>query len=122
MFTARVATKGQRAFARHDIPEESTGIVVCLVASQFGYALKAYHLRHLRVGVHVVQTVATLRQRGQQPAVRETLGCVEVLSLTRHRVSIGQHLVHAAMLGVEGMFHLCVRELCRQVDGPVAEA
>ena len=69
MLAAAVATEGERALTSDDVPEESAGIVVGLVAAQFGYALKSHHLGHLRVGVHVVQAVEALRHRREQPAV-----------------------------------------------------
>ena len=100
MFAARVAAESQRALSRHDVPEVGTGGVVSLVATQFGNALKTDDLRHLRVGMHVVQAVAALHQRRQQPSVRETLGSIQVFLFARHGVCIGQHLVHAAMLRV----------------------
>ena len=85
-----VATKGQRPFTSDDVPEETGGFVVRLgirratdslpvlgnstglegiKVGQLGYTLKAHYLGHLRVGVHVVEAVLTLRHWCEQPAV-----------------------------------------------------
>ena len=122
VLTTAVATEGQRALARDDIPEIGAGRVIGLIAREFGNALKAHHLRHLGIGMQVVETVLPLGEGIQQPPVGEAPGHVEVLLLTRDGIGISQHLVHATVLGVEYAFHLLVRETGRQVDGPVAEA
>ena len=96
-------------------------MVIALVATQFADTLKAHHLGHLCIGVHVVQVVHTLRHRGEQPTVREALGHVEVFPVTRDGVAIGQHLVHAAVLVAQHLLHLRITKTSRQVDGPVTE-
>ena len=122
VLAAAVTAEGQRALARHDVPEEGTSGVVGLVARQFGDALETDDLGHLCVGVHVVQTVAACHQRTEQPAVREAAGHVEIFLLTGHGVGIGQHLVHAAVLRVEHTLHLGIGETVGEFDSPVAEA
>ena len=54
--------------------------------------------------------------------MRKALGHVEVFLFACDGVGIGQHLVHATMLRIEHTLHLLIREACREVDGPVAEA
>ena len=123
MLAARVAAEGQRALPCDDVPEELGCFVVALIARMVADALEPHYLGHLRVGVHVVQTVHALHHRSEQPTMRETLGHVEILLLTaRDAVGIVQHLVHATVLIAQHAFHLLVAEACRQVDGPVAEA
>ena len=124
MLTTRVATKGQRTLTGHDVPEELGGIVVAHVPlAQLSDALESHSLRHLRVGVHVVEVVQPLHHGRQQTTVREALGHGEVFLLTAgNGVCIGQHLVHAAVLVAQHALHLFVAKTCRQVDGPVTEA
>ena len=64
-----VATKGQRTLTRHDVPEIDTGIVIGLIAREFSDTFESYHLRHLGVGMHIVETVLSLRQWDQQPVM-----------------------------------------------------
>ena len=122
VLTTTVAAKGQCALACYDIPEVGACSVVSLVATQLGYTLKTYHLGHLGVGMHVVEHVATLHQRVQQAAMRESAGHIQIFLLASDGVGIGQHLVHATMLGIQRALHLSIGEIGCQVDGPVAEA
>ena len=69
VLTTAVATKGQRTFASNNIPEVCASSMISLIATKFGYTLKTYNLRHLSVGMHVVETVATSHQRVEQSAM-----------------------------------------------------
>ena len=60
VLTTAVASESQRALARHHVPEEVGSMVIALVAREFADALEAHHLRHLCVGMHIVETVHTL--------------------------------------------------------------
>ena len=60
VLTTTVATKSQRSFARNDIPEIDAGIMIGLITREFSDTLKAHHLGHLGVGVHVVETILSL--------------------------------------------------------------
>ena len=122
MLAPAVAAEGQRALARHDVPEELRGVVVGLVPAEFRDPREADGLRDLRVGVQVVQVVHPLRHRVQQHPVGEPAGDGEVLGVAGDRVAIGQDLVHAAVLVAHHLLHLGVGEAGREVDGPVAEA
>ena len=95
--------------------------MISLIASQFGNTLKTNHLRHLRVGMHIVQTVATLHQRVEQTAMGEAASHIKIFLFASNGIGIGQYLVHTSMLSIECTLHLGIRETCRQVDGPVAE-
>ena len=121
VLAATVPAEGKRALAGHDVPEILACRVVCLVAAQFGNALESHHLRHLSVGVHVVEAVLPLRHRREQTAVRESFCHVKILLFLGDGIGIGQHLVHAAMLVAQHLLHLSIAETCREVDGPVAE-
>ena len=96
--------------------------MITLIAAEFSDTLEAHDLRYLGVGVHIVEIVHPLRHRREQPAVRETLGHIEVLLFLGDGIGIGQHFVHATVLVTQHLFHLGIRETCREVDGPVAEA
>ena len=82
VLTARVTAKGEGTLTRHDVPEEICRLVirlevgrttdlipiVCQPAvlhgiqvSQFADALEAHDLGYLRIGVHIVETILTLR-------------------------------------------------------------
>ena len=60
VFTTRVAAKGERTLTRHDIPEEIGSVVITLITREFADSLKSHHLRHLGVGMHVVEIVLSL--------------------------------------------------------------
>ena len=121
VLTAAVSAEGERPLTGDDIPEKSAGIMIGLVAAQFGDALKSHHFGHLCVGVHIVKIVLPLRHRGEQPAMGEAACHVEVFFLFCDGIGIDEHLVHSAVLIAEHLFHLGIREACGQVDGPVAE-
>ena len=143
MLAAAVASKGQRTLPSDDVPEVVGSVVVGFEIGRATYRLpivgqpavlerikgrefadtfEAHHLGHLRVGMHIVEIVYTLRHRGEQSAVRETHGHAEVFRFAGDGVGIGQHLVHAAVLVAQHSLHLLVAETCRQVDGPIAES
>ena len=122
MFATAVTAKGKRTLTSHDVPEEGAGVVVDFVACQFGDTLESYHLRHLRVGMHVVEAVLALRHRGEQSAMREAACHVEILRVTCDGIGIGQYFVHTTVLVAQHSFHLLVAEAGGQVDCPVAEA
>ena len=96
--------------------------MISLIASEFGDTLKAHHLRHLRVGMHIVENVTTLHQRVEQTAMREATSHIKIFLFASDGIGICQNLVHASVLRIECTFHLGIRETCGQVDGPVAEA
>ena len=95
-----VSAKCQRTFAGDNIPEVVCCLMVRLVASKFADALKSHHLRHLCIGMHIIEIVLTLRHGCQQSPMRETLGCHQILPVLRNGIGIGQHFIHTSVLVV----------------------
>ena len=61
------------------------------------------------------------RQRLEERAVREALREVEVLAIAGEREDVGQHFVHAAVLGAEHLLHLRVRQFRDERGAPVGQ-
>ena len=64
-------------------------------------ALEADDLRDLRVGVQSVERVASLGERREQRLVAEAAGQREIRRVAGQRRDVGEHLVHAAVLGAQ---------------------
>ena len=122
VFTTAVATKGQRTFARNNIPEVCSSCVISLIATKFGYTLKTYNLRYLSIGVHIVETIATSHQWVEQSAMRESLSYIQILLIASDCICIGQHLVHATVLSIQHSLHLSISQAGSQVDSPITKA
>ena len=69
VFATTVTTKSQRTLASNNLPKVRTCGMISLIATQFCYTLKTNHLGHLSVGMHIIQTIATLHQRVEQSAM-----------------------------------------------------
>ena len=116
-----VAADGHRALVVHGLPKELRRLLPVAPARQCADALEADDFRDLRIRMQARQLVLAGRQRLQDRLVREAHGQVQILLLARHRIDVGQHLVHAAVLGAQHGLHLCVGERGRQFHGPVRQ-
>lgn len=87
-------------------PEELRRGAIILAAGELVQALKADHLRDLRVGVQAVEHVAPLDHGRKQREMRELRREIEVALLARDRVQVREHLVHTAVLAIEHLLHL----------------
>ena len=95
--------------------------MIVLIIGEFADAFKSHHFGHLCVGMHIVETVLSLRHGGKQSTVREACGSLEIFGVLGDGIGIGQYFVHAAMLIAQHLFHLCVVEIRCQVYSPVTE-
>ena len=83
-------------------------------------AARAEQLRHLRVAVHAVQRVLVALQRIEHGAVLEAVRELQPARVAGVGVEIGEHLVHAAELGVEHALRLRVVQLRENASPPSA--
>ena len=70
----------------------------------------------------IVQAVLVTGERLHYLLVRKTFGDREILGVTGHGIGVGKHLVHASVLVAHHLFHLRIRQVRSDTDGPVAEA
>ena len=87
--------------ARHAVPEERRDVAVARLAGQFVLARGADDFRDLRVGVQAVERVFLPGQRIEDGRVVEEPRQAQVLGIAGDAVEGGQHLVHAAELGLQ---------------------
>ncbi len=131
-----VAGIGGEEMLVHAVAADAHGPVVCHVGpevlgglgvSRLGVAVlvdtfESDVLRHLGVGV---PTVEKSRVDGlhavEHGLVTVFLGGFQVFGVTKDGVSVGQHLVHASVLGVEHSLHGAVGQFGYDIDAPVAE-
>ena len=116
-----MAAGGERASVDDRLPEEARGAAIALLARQLVEPLEADDLRDLRVGVQAVERVAPFGERREQRLVAEAAGERQVLRVAGQRRDVGEHLVHAAVLGAEHALELLVgHRRCRR-GRPVRE-
>ena len=122
MLAAAVASECQRTVVRHRPPEVAAGLGIVGRVAELADAHESHCFRHLRVGVEIVQTVLVACEWLEDELVGIPLGRGEILFVASHCISIGEHLVHTALLVAHHLLHLRVAEIGSDVDAPVAEA
>ena len=95
--------------------------MIYLITADFCNALKAYHFRYLSIGVQIIKAVLPLRQRCEQPLMRETAGAFKIFPVTCHSICIGNDFVHTAMFVAKHLFHLLIGKFRSDIDSPIAE-
>ena len=95
--------------------------MIHLITADFCNALKAHHFRYLSIGMQIVKAVLPLRQRREQPLMRETAGAFKIFPVTCHSICIGNDFVHTAMFVAKHLFHLLIGKFRCDIDSPVAE-
>ena len=110
MLVLAVPADRVRAVERDASPERVGHGAVAGFARQLAVERRPDRLRDLGVGVEAVERVLAARQRVEHSAVVEQPREPEVLGVAGHRVESGQHVLHAAELGLEHGLPLCVAE------------
>ena len=121
VFADAVAADANRAVLGHVLPEVlGSTQIVRRGGILFADALEADVLRHLRVGMAVVEERRVeLLHAVEHGAMTETLGGGEVFRIAEELIGIDQRLVDAAMFAVEEALQVAVAHLRDEVHRPV---
>src|SRR5450432_1386585 len=106
------------AFAGHFIPKVVGDIPVALVPGHFIETSGRDYLRCVRIHMQAFELIATGREGIEETLLIETPREAEILLLPGHRIQIGKHLAHAAILHLQHALHLLFAERVSPVTYP----
>src|SRR5208282_2012816 len=116
-----VAAKNNRSAAGNRIPEKTRAGIGSSVAGKRGDALETGDLRDLRVGVQTGEAVLLVHERAKNGLMAKPARKLEILLIAGDCIEVRQDFIHAAVLGVEHLLHLLVRETSNDAVTPIPQ-
>ena len=118
-----VAANADSAVLRHVLPEVfGSDLVACGCCILLVDTFETNVFRYLGIGMLAIEEAGVQYLHAVEHGfVREFLGGRQVLLVAKQLVGIKQRLVHTAVLAVEKVLEIRIRNLSNEVDAPVAE-
>ena len=128
MFTPTVSAQSKSACVHNRIPKKLRGLFVSVkichstvIAAQFRYPLVSHNLRHLSIGMFVVQIVLAFSHAVKKPMMRESFCRIKIFKVACHGTCIGINFVHSSEFGVEHSLHLFIAQWSNYCKSPIAQ-